>query len=363
MEDRELTLRDLWNILWGRRKMIIRNALIAAVVVSIITLLLPNWYKATAVILPPENDNTFGAAGLLGNLGFGNILGGDQNQNRVLSILDSRTLLEALAKKYDFQERYGADNLEETIKELDDNIEVNLEEQFQITVSFWDTDQEMVAEMTNYILHCLDSLNIVFSTGKAHENRVFIEGRVNTILDSLKMLEHELSTFMEKEGILSLTDQVAVSVEKAAELKAQIMAKEIELTIAKNIFDKKNPKILQMENELAGYRSKYREFYRDNPDDKLMPNFNKVPELGIRFTRIQREINYYVKLLEFLGPQYEKAKIDEAKTIPTIQVLDYASRPEKKDKPRRSILVIVFTGITGVLSMYYAYFKDRFKLT
>ncbi len=360
MDEREITLKDIWNILLLRKKMIIRNVIIVSIIVSGISLLFSNWYKATAVILPPSSDNaSLGTASLLSNFGLGGFLGGGDDQSRILSIAKSRSLLESVAQKFNFQKVYETENMEETIKILEGNLAIDLHEEMQISISFWDKDQEKVAEITNYIVDCIDSLNIALSTNKAKNNRIFIESRVNDILDSLKYLESEITSFMEEEGILSLTDQVSVSVEKAADLKAQIMTKEIEQTIAKNVLDRTNPKLKQLQTEIKSLKNKYQEFYKENSSDKLMPNFNKVPALGIKFTRLQRKTEYYIKLLEYLGPQYESAKIEEAKTIPTIQILDLAVRPEKKDRPKRSRIVLGFFVIALTVSIYYAYFKGR----
>jgi len=359
MEERELTLKDMWDIIWHRKKMIIRNTLIVSVIVAGISLLFPNWYKGTAVILPPSNDSfNLGNIGMFS--GIGNLLGGtSMDQNKILSILNSYSILEALAKKYNFIERYEVENMEEAIKELSTNIEVTLEEEMQIVVSFWDKDQEMVAEITNYIIHALDSLSLALNTKKGKANRIFIESRMNEVLDSLRILEKKIIVFMEDEGVLSLTDQVRVGVENAAAFKVEIMRKEIELAIARNSFDENNPLIIKLKNEIQTLQSKYKEFFTENPSDKLMPNFNKIPNVGIKFMRLEKEIEYYFKIFEFLGPLYEKAKIDELKDVPTIQILDKAARPEKKGRPTRSRYVLAAFALAFILSSYWAYFKER----
>jgi uncharacterized protein involved in exopolysaccharide biosynthesis len=54
------------------------------------------------------------------------------------------------------------------------------------------------------------------------------------------------------------------------------------------------------------------------------------------------------------------AKIEEAKSMPTIQVLDWAIAPEKKCKPRRTQMVLL-AGITGLfVSVFAAFVRERF---
>lgn len=360
MDERHLAIKDIWDTIWPYRKMIIRNVSIVVVLAVIVSFILPRWYKATAVILPPSSDNQpLAAMSVLSNVGLGGFFGGDENMNKILSILKSNRLLEAVALRYNFMEKYDIDNMEETLEALSDNLDISVEDEMQIVVSFWDKDQEKVAEMTNYIILCLDSLNIILSTRKAKNNREFIETRVKEVIDSLKILESQITQFMKDENILSLTDQLTVGVQNAADLKAQIMAKEVELAIANNTYERSSPIILQLENEIASYKKKYREFFQDNPDDNLMPNFAKVPEIGIKFARMQRQLEYYVKVLEFLAPQYESSKIEEAKDIPTIQILDDAVRPERKDKPKRVFIVLGAFILALILSLYMVYWKER----
>jgi uncharacterized protein involved in exopolysaccharide biosynthesis len=260
---------------------------------------------------------------------------------------------------YDFMQRYDMENMEETIEQLSDNIDITVEDELQIAVSFWDKNQDEVAPITKYIINCLDSLNIILTASKAKKNREFIESRVNDVLDSIKSLETEITEYMNNEGILSLTDQITVGVQNAAALKAEIMAKEIELAIANNTYDKNNPIIKNLTNEISSYKSKYQEFFETNPDDKLMPNFLKIPEIGIHFSRLERQVQYYLKIMEFLAPEYENAKIEEAKKVPTIQLLDRPVRPEKKDKPKRSIIVLASMFLSFIFSLYYIHWKEN----
>lgn len=74
---------------------------------------------------------------------------------------------------------------------------------------------------------------------------------------------------------------------------------------------------------------------------------------------MQRSIDYYAKLIEYLGPQYEQSKIEEKKDIPTLQILDYAVRPERKAKPKRSLIVIITGFISGILLSSFYIIKDN----
>jgi len=193
MQEKEINLIDYWNIIWKKRKFIIITVTIVTVLSGIISLLLPKWYKATAVIMPPTESRTIsGLSGLPGVFGLGNILGAAGGQARFLAILKSRTLLESVNKKFDFQTRYKSESLEQAIITLQNNMNVKTGDEDQIIVSFLDRDQDQVANITNYIVHCLDSLNIALYSGKARSNREFLENRIKIVKDSLVTIELKL---------------------------------------------------------------------------------------------------------------------------------------------------------------------------
>jgi uncharacterized protein involved in exopolysaccharide biosynthesis len=65
---------------------------------------------------------------------------------------------------------------------------------------------------------------------------------------------------------------------------------------------------------------------------------------------LSREAKIKEMLYELLTQEYELAKIEEAKSMPTIQVLDEAVVPEKKSKPQRRQMVM----LSGVTSLFFA---------
>ena len=342
MHEKEINLIDYWNILWSQRKFIVITVTIVTILSVIISLLLPIWYKATTVIMPPTgSESKFG--GMMANLsafGLGGMLGSSENQMRILAILKSENMLEALDEKYDFQSKYDTKFKFQTYKKLKSNLRIEVGEEEQIIISLFDTEQNLVAEIVNYVVHCLDSLNIALSTSKAKNNRVFIEKRIATVKDSLFYLENKISVFMEEKGIISISDQLSASVEKAAELQAKITAKEIELEIKKDNFSINRPGIEILEKELNLLKDKFATFFTSE-HNKLFINFDDVPDLQRELLQLKRKAEYYKLMLEYLTPQYEQAKIEEVKDIPTIQVLDKAKRPEWKSKPKRALIVIV----------------------
>ncbi len=345
MEDREINIVDYWNIIWKKRKLIIACVIIISIVAAIISLLLPKWYMANAVILPPEQEeNTFGGVGAtLKAFGFGDMVGSNENIYKLIAILKSRALLYKMNNRFDFQEKYNCEFLDETIQILKQKINIKVEEEGQIVFSIEDKDQDSVADMANYAIEVLDSLNISLTSSYARNSREFIESRINVVTDSLFFYENELSSFMDLNNVISIEDQLAASVEKAASMKLEIVGKEIERELLNNNLIQDSPRLKEINFEIEVLNSKYNDFFTRNLEDpnRIFIEFNEISQIQMDFLQLKRKIQYFSQLLEFLAPQYEQAKINEVKDIPTVQVLDKAVRPEKRVRPKRTLIVFL----------------------
>jgi tyrosine-protein kinase Etk/Wzc len=91
---------------------------------------------------------------------------------------------------------------------------------------------------------------------------------------------------------------------------------------------------------------------------------NRLKEIQAELSNIEnitsREARIKEMLFELLTKEYEIAKIEEAKSMPTIQILDRAVVPEKKYSPKR-IQMIVLAGIAGLfVSILFAFSREYF---
>jgi len=360
MDQKEIDLEAIGKIIWKWKTKIVLFVFIVTSLSIGISLLLPKWYKAQAVVLSPGSSDTAISpmTNILGNLGLGGVMGGDGNVFRYLAIIKSRSLRESVIRKFDLVQHYKSKNEELALEKLDKYIYFEVGDENQVVISLVDKDQDLVADITNYMIYCLDSLNIELSVSNARNNRIFMETRVNSIMDSLEFISQNLADFMKSKGILSLGDQVTAGVEQAAFMKSAIIQQEVELEVAQKSFGNNNPTVNLLKFELQSLKSKYKEFTSQNSVESLMPNFSEVPDLQLKLIKMQRQIEYYTRLIEYLGPMYEQQKFEEAKNIPTLQILDNAIRPELKTKPKRATIVILVFLLSSIFAVTYAIIKE-----
>ena len=386
MEGTKSNIIDYFSVVVKWRKLIFVNFIVVCIITAIISLILPKTFSANSTILPPTNEaDAFGLSSLIGNLplgplGFGGV---SEETYTFMAILHSRTVMEAIAEKFDLMQRYDYENMEYTVKELRQNVIIEINEDGTITLSsmastkFLPDDEEeneartLARDMANAFIEELDRVNTRLKTEKAHNNRVFIEKRYKQNINDLKNAEEELKTFQKTHGVIALPQQTAITIETAAEINANIIAKEVEVSVLSGYVSESHSELTRAKSELTELRKKFNEMKTGRNRDILNNNgtqntrlfipLNDVPDLGLKYIRRYREVSLQQKILEFLLPQYEQAKIQEAKDTPTVQVLDKAVTPVKRKKPKRAIMVLLAGLLSIVFSVTGVFFVEYIR--
>jgi len=367
MAEKNLTLVDFIFTLFQRRKTMITVVFITGVLTAIMTFMVPKWFSAKVTLLPPsEEQMDLGISSLIsslpvGGMGLGLGLGTLSDEtNLYLALLNSRTVQETVIKRFDLQSTYKTKTMQETIKILSKNItiEINEDNTLSLTVraktpSFCGKEDERSAkklctDMANFFIEKLDSVNKVVKLEKARRTRVFIEKRYLQNINDLKLAEDSLHVFQEKYGMVSLEEQTKAIISTIAEVKANLLMKEMEVGVLSLEKSPSHPELRRAQNELKQLQSQYNSlkqksqaFTNGKANNEMLIPFGNIPTIGLEFARLFRSVKIQEMLLEFIYPQYEQAKIQEEKDTPTVQILDPAVPPELKTKPKRMVMVAV----------------------
>jgi len=87
--------------------------------------------------------------------------------------------------------------------------------------------------------------------------------------------------------------------------------------------------------------------------DELYPSIRKLPLLGVEYADHYRRTKIAEVVFELLTQQYELARVQEAKEIPTVKVLDQPVVPEKKSFPPRLLIMLLCTLLASAGAMAY----------
>ncbi|MDH7514644.1 MAG: GNVR domain-containing protein [Bacteroidota bacterium] len=367
----EVNVFTYLQVLARWKRFLLINVLSCAVLVGAATLLIPNRYRATASVVPPKQESPFGSTlsqltkdflpqSMLGKIGAG------RTAYNYLAILESRTAMEAVARRFDLAKVYdiSGGSIQRTVNVLRSRCTFEIEDNGNVSIAVEDEDPARAAALANAFVDVLNEISVRLGTEEARNNREYVERRYAQALEDMKAAEDSLARFQARYGLYALPEQVKGAIEAAAQIKAQASMAEIELGILERSLGKDNPQTALKRAEIAELNRKLREMRfgvgvpaEDRSLSPFVP-FRDLPELGTQYLRLYRNFEIQTKVIQLTVPIYEQAKIDEQKQTPVVLVLDRAVPPERKYAPKRSLIVLLAVVVVFFLSALLVFLME-----
>ncbi|MDP7527338.1 MAG: Wzz/FepE/Etk N-terminal domain-containing protein [Candidatus Marinimicrobia bacterium] len=385
IQDNEV-LTDNLLLFWTNRRLILKNTIIVAFISLIISLLLPKWYASKAVVLSSGAGKFNFLSSIspipVANFGLSTI---NEDINNFIAILQSRTVKEYMVNKFNLVERYNQRDIEYAMEAFEEKMELEVTEEGTLEISIIDKDPIVAKQMVSEALIMLDQINQNIGMEAGRYNREFLEKRLNQNENNLEKAELDLKIFQEKTGIIDLVAQLSSTMQMSAqaynsifdaytELYAKKIETETQLAVAKTTLSINNPTLMQLEKllneqtfqleqlmieldaKLQYLLSSITPTQVDNiPNIEFSVSFNSLPSLGLENARLIREVKMQSTIQEILIPQYEQAKLEETKNIPTLQLIDKPKVAINKAKPKRALIVIGSTLMSILVSLTFVY--------
>jgi len=301
-QDDEISLIDLFAVLWRRRIMIITITMIAAVgavVYSVISLklppeksFLPNRYTPMSLML--IDNKSGGISSMLGNMGgLASLAGVNISANATSSELaiylaGTNSMLDSVVDEFDLINLYKIEKYPraESRKILRKKLQASYDSKSGVlSISFTDIDPVFAREVVNY---CTDYLGRRFDELGLDKNKI------------------------EKENL--------------------------EINIA-NTFQE----IEQLENEARKL------------EQTASSSFGRLPTITMDMNRISLELQAKRQVYTQLKVQYELLKVTMASEKPVFQILEMAEVPDQKSGPTRGMLCIIVTFAAGFFAVFLAF--------
>ncbi len=347
------------RILWENRRTLFRAFVCGGVLCALIAFSLPKGYEATAKLMPPESSSNGGAAllaalssqgaGMLGGLA-GDLLGVKGNGPVFVEILESRTVADRLIDEFQLSHEYRTTKIEYTRKQLELHTKITEDRKSGvITITVTDRTPSQAAAMAQAYVTQLDHLVSQLSTSSARRERIFLEERLKTVKGDLDNAATQFSEFASKNTAIDIPAQGKAMVEAAAVLQGQLIAAEAEASGLEKIYTVNNVRVRALQARIGELRQQLQRLGGSNSpnevrnDNSLYPSIRKLPLLGVTYADLFRRTKIEETVYELLTQQYELAKVQEAKEIPSVKVLDTAVVPTVKSSPHRVWLTLTGT--------------------
>jgi len=370
MESAKLTFWDYARAVINGRRLIIVNVLIVMIAAVVIASFLPRWYKASALILPPEKASDF--SGLIGAPGLANLAASGGFSLPVLAtesdvmerMLRSRTVINAVIDSLDLKRVYESGSYASARARILGNLTVNVGRDGLIKVDYVDKDSVRSAEVANTVIVMMDKLRTELAVQKARATREFVGRKLRETESAIEEAEDSLKAFQKKYKIIAPEIQAMATVNAAADLRAEMISEQVKLNALQLTHSPDHPQILLLKNTVAEMDSKIKELesglvgIADTSAQYLSIPFSDFPDLSLRYGQLARNLKIQERVYEVLIEQYEQAKIQETRETPTISVLDWAVPPTSKFKPKRATIGLNAGFLTLVATLAWIFFRE-----
>ena len=374
------------TLLWEHRRLMARAFVVSVLVGVLFAFLIPKKYTSTGRIMPPENGGSSfallaaltgrGSSDLGGLGGLASSLLGMRNSSALfVDLLRSGTVSDELIARFQLQHAWHKRYRVDAAKYLARHTSiVDDKRSGVITVAVEDGDPRRARDLAQGYLDDLNQLVVRTSTSSARQERIFIEKRLGSAETDLKRAELALSEFSSTHTTIDITEQTRAMVDAGARLQAEEIAAQAEVDSLRQIYGDTNvrvraaqARVVEVQRQLTKMSGTADAAEDDTRSDgagpgELYPPLRQLPRLAVPYAELYRRVRVQEAVYQLLTQEYEVARIQEAKDVPVVSVIDTPGIPEKKSFPPRTLVaaLIVILGTAG--TALFVLFRERWAV-
>ena len=344
----EISLLDLLQVVVDHLRLLVLGPLVVGLAALGISFAIPPTFTAKTQFLPPQQQQSSASALIqsLGSMGgLATALSSKNPADQYISFMKTVSLQDAMVDRFQLMERYDTKWRVDARKKLLDNTKFTASKDALITLEFDDRDPKFAAELTNAYVEELRRLMTRLAVTEAQMRRQFFDGKLKEAKENMVQAEQALRSTGVNSSILKSSP--AAAVEMVARLRAGITAQEIKIANMRSYLTESAPDFKLALAELATLRSELTKAEKDEPQGRGDDNY----------IARYRQYKYTETLYELFAKQYELARVDEAREGAVIQVVDPATPPEKKAKPKKALIAIIATLASGFLLLLWVFIQ------
>lgn len=320
-DQKKSNANELVVFIWTKRKLLFLISAIAAVIAIVISLLLPVLFESQAIVFPAATSTVSYSEqrnAKANSMDFGEeehaeqmlqILQSSRIKNKVINAFDLSKVYEIKPDANDFYYKLG--------KAYDNHISYERTRYGSIKIAVLDKEPERAADIANHIVFLIDTVknNLI-------KERTIPAYEVNKRkMDKLNAEQDQLISRMDSLSQLGVVN---------AEARANLFSA---LNEAKTKEDKA--------------------FFKDKIDVNL--------KYGALYDALSELREFRIDKLTIQEVAYEQAESDAFEDFNHKFVVESAVPADKKAKPKRMIIVIIFTLITLIFAIIVLLIKERIK--
>lgn len=346
------SLLDILQTLAENARLLIFGPIIAGLVaLGASFLFAPKYVAGTNILVQQQQSATAAALAQLGGLaGMASAAAGLRNPSLLyIGLLQSRTIADRMIDRFGMMKIKKVETREDAREILARISRVTPRKDGLISIAVVSPSPQLSAAMANAYVEELASLTSRLAVTEAQQRRQFLEKELAKAKENLVKAEIALGGVGVSENVLKF-NPVAMG-QGLATLKAQVVAKEVQLSSMRGVLTDNSANVRQVRQELAALRAQLGKLEHAAPKGD-----------NAEYVSRYREFKYNEVLLEQLFKQYELAKMDESKEGALIQVVDVAVPPERKANIHKAIVAIVAGLAAGVVLLLFVFARRALRI-
>jgi capsule polysaccharide export protein KpsE/RkpR len=376
-ESGEVNFARVWSILASNYRAILFFSLSVAAVTGVVNkFFIPSYFRSSAMIVPradrsSDSSNMFKSVmGAAGGAPLGQILSDSKSNVELVqfeNILKSRRLAIQVGDHINFKELVGMDRrLPEAA--YGDFVHAWLGKRLKLKgdknslmLGFEHTDAQLAATILKAYISGLESFLQTSTNTRAKAAESFIKGRLEEATANLKTLEANYVELQKSAGVLEINSQASLTVSAAAQLRTQLMQKEMEIDLNRGLF-KDDSQLKRLYAERDQIKAQLDKLYtgKGKRGDVLKPMSN-LPDLTSSFANVQSEYLAQKAVTDFLRQQYEMAQIEAKRTESMFQIVDEPFVPYFRAGPDTKGNTLIAFAVSVLFACLFILIVHRFK--
>jgi len=375
MEKREFDFFELIRLIIRNRKFIIIFVAVVSIAAVIYSLVTPQIWRSTATFyvigdqassLPLNIDGLSGlTAGLMETTN-------SQNAINAVTAMNSRQFSEKVIRHFNLIDYYKI-TTQDSLKAMDSALRMLHTKTMKIgsdpetglvTVSADTKDKKLSRDIVNYYLQQLDIYNREEKITRGKMNREFLEARVNETRAEIDSLLLALKDFQQRHNAVDIEAQTSSLIKSYSDIIATKMSTDIELELARKNYAENSPIVLELKDRSEALAKQIRQL--EAGKEPLKPRYlidiGSLPDLATQYAQLKMNLEIKSKVYEFLYPQYEAAKLEELKDLPTLDILDTPREAGLRVRPKRAVMCIIAFALAVVVSIIIVLIKNALEL-
>ncbi|MGH9564271.1 MAG: Wzz/FepE/Etk N-terminal domain-containing protein, partial [Terracidiphilus sp.] len=260
-----VTLLEVMTQLAYRKWLIAKITAGAVLAGAVLIVVLPVRYTASTDILPPRQTQsaselllgqiTNGSLGSLAGMSQSGGLGLKSPDDLYMGLLKSRPVADAIIRQFDLERMYRCRDMTAARQKLADNTTVMSEKSGLISVAATDKDKNRAAALANAYTEQLRALTQSLAVTEASQRRLFYEEQLKGAKNELVKAEYGFQQVQQTKGVVQPDAQAKALIESLASLRAQVVAKQVEVQAMRSYSTERNPDVQLAENQLSSLQA------------------------------------------------------------------------------------------------------------